>query len=336
MNKIVLVIGGAGFLGSNYIHYLLKNYPDYRIINFDSLERSANLHNLDTVKHLDSYYFVQGNCSVFKDMKSIFEQYSPQVVINFADYNPGVDSAENFNVINQTSLTGTYNVLCLCRDNHTEKYIHISTDKVYGSTSAKRLNTEESKLKPVYLHDVLKASADLLVDSFRRSHNLDSTIVRCSNVYGKYQFPDKLIPLVINACLAEKDIALHKDGSDIRDWLYIEDFCSALELIMQNEKSNETFNLGLGYTYKVSEVVQSIIRLMDVKKLNFKINKKENRETLKYHTDISKVCKYFNWKPQYSLERGLDETIKWYKSHQDWLKDIYQLDYIQYNATKLD
>jgi dTDP-glucose 4,6-dehydratase len=335
--KNLLVTGGAGFIGSNFIHYLLHENREVRIINLDALTYAGNLHNLDNLTDPTRHILIQGNICDRDIIDSIFHQYQIDAIVHFAAETHVDRSINNASSFIETNITGTYNLLECARDYITGevqrknfRFHHISTDEVFGSLEPGEVAfTENSPYSPNSPYAASKAASDHIVRAYYHSYGLPVTISNCSNNYGPFQFPEKLIPLVIINALAGKPIPMYGDGRQIRDWLYVEDHCEAISVILEKGIPGETYNIGGSNQPENIEIVENICSILDV--LSPSIN--PHRTLIKYVTDrpghdrryamdISKIQKEFKWSPKWDLKRGLEKTVKWYLQNQDWVNLI--------------
>jgi dTDP-glucose 4,6-dehydratase len=335
--KNFLVTGGAGFIGSNFIHYLLHENRDIRIINLDALTYAGNLQNLNNITDSTRYIFIQGNICDRNVIDSILLQYQIDTIVHFAAETHVDRSIDNARSFIETNINGTYNLLECARDyctgpvqNKNFRFHHISTDEVFGSLEPGQAPfTEKSTYSPNSPYAASKAASDHLVRAYHHSYGLPVTISNCSNNYGPYQFPEKLIPLVITNALSGKSIPVYGDGRQIRDWLYVEDHCEAISLILKKGNPGETYNIGGSNQPENIEIVENICSILDIL-----VPSKNSHRTLinyvtdrpghdrRYAMDISKIQKALGWSPKWDLKNGLEKTVKWYLQNQDWVKSI--------------
>tara|TARA_B100000787_G_scaffold45220_1_gene32349 strand:+ start:659 stop:1717 length:1059 start_codon:yes stop_codon:yes gene_type:complete len=341
----IMVTGGCGFIGSNFvINWLSKN--DEMVINLDKLTYAGNLKNLSKVKDNINHAFFKNDICDKSAVRNILNKYSPRFVINFAaesHVDRSIDSPEDFI---QTNILGTFNLLEASRSywsklNQEKKssfrFLHISTDEVYGSLEANAAPFNEGhNYSPSSPYSASKASSDHLVRSYYKTYDLPTIITNCSNNYGPFQFPEKLIPLTIYNALQGKDIPIYGDGKQIRDWLYVGDHCNAVELALKNGKIGETYNIG-GLNEKNNlEVVNIVCLILD--KLRPKKDKSLYKSQItfiadraghdkRYAIDAKKIKKTLDWAPIESFETGIEKTIKWYLDNQDWMSDVTSGDY---------
>lgn len=337
-NISILVTGGAGFIGSNFIHYMLKKYPDYTIINLDSLTYAGNLYNLTEIEDNDRYIFIKGSITDESLVSSLLQKYDPTYVVNFAAESHVDRSINNPQVFLETNIKGTQILLDACR-NHwgtdnddflNNKYVQVSTDEVYGSLGPTGYFTEETPLAPNSPYSASKASADMFVRAYHETYGLNVNITRCSNNYGPYQFPEKLIPLMISNALEGKFLPVYGDGLNVRDWLYVDDHCRAIDMVIHNGKSGEVYNVG-GHNEKKNIDIVTLI-LDELNKPHTLIKHVEDRlgHDKRYAIDPSKIKNELNWEPTIMFEEGIRKTIRWYLNNPEWLANIKSGEYINY------
>ena len=333
--KNILVTGGAGFIGSHLIKFLLNKYPEYNIINLDILTYAGNLANLKSIEKRDNYTFLNSNISDFKQVKNIFQNYNIDSVIHLAAESHVDRSIKDPFIFAKTNVMGTLNLLQAAKEfwdeNLTNKlFYHISTDEVYGSLGEKGLFTEKTKYDPHSPYSASKASSDHFVRAFYFTYNLPVIISNCSNNYGPYQFPEKLIPLCINNIINNKLIPVYGKGENIRDWLHVSDHISAIDTIFHNGKLGEIYNIGGSNEIKNIDMIKFLIRIVD-KKLGRETNSSmklikyiDDRlgHDFRYAIDFSKLTNELGWKPNYNFEKGLEETVIWYLENREWTEDI--------------
>lgn len=317
--KNILITGGAGFIGSNFIHYMLDKYKDYKIINLDKLTYAANLNNLKDSENSKNYKFIQGDISDKDFIFKLFENEKFDFIVNFAAESHVDNSILNPEIFTVTNILGTQVLLDACRIYNVERFHQISTDEVYGSLPLEDKNilfTENTPLNPSSPYSASKASADMLVKAYYRTYNLPVTISRCSNNYGPYQHLEKLIPLMISKAINNEFLPVYGNGLHVRDWLYVYDHCSAIDLIIHEGKIGEVYNIGCNNEKSNIEIVKTIL---------YKLGKSENLvryvsdrpgHDLRYAINSSKLCKELGWYPKYDFEKGIDYTINWYIKNQ--------------------
>ncbi|WP_153980084.1 dTDP-glucose 4,6-dehydratase [Paenibacillus xylanilyticus] len=324
----ILVTGGAGFIGSNFINYMLLHYPDYNIINVDSLTYAGNLENLVNAKGYSNYKFV---CASILDQDSIepLFQEGIDVIVNFAAESHVDRSIVDPNVFVMTNIVGTQTLLELSRKYSVLKYVQVSTDEVYGSLGETGLFSETTPLVPNSPYSSSKAGADLLVRAYYETYGLPVNITRCSNNYGPYQFPEKLIPLMIIRAMNNKSLPVYGDGLNVRDWLYVEDHCSAIDLVIHKGIIGEIYNIGGNNEYTNIDIVTHILQLLD--KPDSLINYVEDRlgHDRRYAIDATKIKDELGWEPKHRFETGIKETVKWYQENPKWWRAILDGTYQQ-------
>jgi dTDP-glucose 4,6-dehydratase len=325
MSKKVLITGGAGFVGANMIRYLLNKYPQYKIINFDCLTTSGTLSRLSAEENNPNYIFVRGDVTVDNDVKYVFDEYRPDFVIHFATQSYIDRNIHQPSIFINTNVIGTQHILINARDTGSEKIVHISTSKVYGNVGQDDAIVEDSRLQPCDPYSASKAASDLFVCAAHNAHQLDVNIIRPTNVYGKYQFPEKLIPTVIEKILSNSEIPINGDGKNFRDWTFIDDYCRAIDLVLHKGNAGEVYNLSSGENWKNIDLVRFIMRKMGVKDKRMTFLKEQPNDLSYGSINSDKIRNELGWTPKTDFETGIEETIKWYQSHSDWLQDVYAL-----------
>ena len=323
----IIITGGAGFIGGNFVHYMLNKYPNDQFICLDLLTYAGNLATIEQVMDKDNFKFIKGDIADRKLVYEIFESEKPDMVVNFAAESHVDRSIENPEVFLQTNVIGTSVLLDACRKYGITRYHQVSTDEVYGDLPLDRPDlffTEETPIHTSSPYSASKASADLLVQAYHRTFDVPITISRCSNNYGPYHYPEKLIPLMIKNALEEKSLPVYGKGENVRDWLYVEDHCVAIDLIIRKGKVGEVYNIG-GHNEKTNlEVVKIILK---------ELNKPESLITyvadrlghdLRYAIDPTKMQQQLNWQPTTTFEEGIKKTIKWYLENQKWVKTVLE------------
>ena len=305
--KKMLITGGAGFIGSNFIHYILSKYNDYQVINLDKLTYAANLDNLKDIEDNKNYRFIHEDIADQEFIFKLFENEKFDIVINFAAESHVDNSILNPQIFTITNILGTQVLLDACRKYNIKRFHQISTDEVYGELPLDDKNilfTEKTPLNPSSPYSASKASADMLVKSYYRTYSLPITISRCSNNYGPYQHLEKLIPLMISKAI--------NNGLNVRDWLHVYDHCTAIDLIIHEGKIGEIYNIGGNNEKSNIDVVKIILKeLGKSEKLIKYVNDRPGHD-LRYAIDSTKIKTTLNWKPVYSFEKGILDTIKWY------------------------
>lgn len=317
----LLVTGGAGFIGSNFIHYMLDKYPEYQIINYDKLTYAGNLENLEIIQDCDRYTFIKGDISNKELLEYVVNSYAIDTIVNFAAESHVDRSIKNSSEFVITNVLGTQTLLDVARNNNL-RFIQISTDEVYGTLGATGYFTEQTPLSPNSPYSASKASADMLVRSYHETFALNTNITRCSNNYGPYQFPEKLIPLMIINALKGKPLPVYGDGKNIRDWLHVKDHCSAIDLVIHKGIPGEVYNIGGNNEKRNIEIVEHILDLLKAPKELITYVQDRLGHDFRYAIDSSKIQTQLGWKPEYTFENGIRETTFWYQSNEEWWKKL--------------
>lgn len=331
----IIVTGGAGFIGSNFVFHMLQAHPDYRIVCLDKLTYAGNLSTLEPVLQQDNFRFVKADICDRQAVDKLFQEEKPDIVVNFAAESHVDRSIENPGIFLETNIMGTAVLMDACRKYGIKRYHQVSTDEVYGDLPLDRPDlffTEETPLHTSSPYSSSKASADLLVMAYYRTYGLPVTISRCSNNYGPYHFPEKLIPLMIANALADKPLPVYGNGENVRDWLYVEDHCRAIDLIIHNGKVGEVYNVG-GHNEKRNIDIVRII-CQELGKPESLIVHVEDRKghDRRYAIDPAKIHRELGWLPETKFEDGIKKTIKWYLEHKKWWQDIINGEYQEYYA----
>ena len=318
----ILITGGAGFIGSNFIFYMLQTHPDYELICLDKLTYAGNLKTLEPVMEQANFKFVKADIADRQAVFDLFAAEKPNVVVNFAAESHVDRSIENPGVFLQTNVIGTQVLLDACRQFGVERYHQVSTDEVYGDLPLDRPDlffTEQTPLHTSSPYSASKASADLLCNAYQRTYNLPITISRCSNNYGPYQFPEKLIPLMIANALADKPLPVYGEGLNVRDWLYVEDHCRAIDLILQNGEAGQVYNIG-GHNE---------LRNIDIVKLITFVTDRKGHD-MRYAINPTFIHDKLGWLPETKFADGIQKTIAWYLNHKEWWQEIISGEYQSY------
>lgn len=316
----ILVTGGAGFIGSNFIHYQLENYDD-QIINVDKLSYAGNLDNLKDIKENDNYEFHQLDICDKEKIDQLMHQ-GIDYIINFAAESHVDRSIDDPSIFIKTNIEGTQNLLDLALKFGVKKFVQISTDEVYGSLGEEGEFSENDVLNPSSPYSASKAAADLLVKSYAKTYDLPINISRCSNNFGPYQYPEKLIPLFIIKALQDKKLPLYGDGSNIRDWIYVKDHCRAVDLIMRRAKAGEIYNIGANNEKSNLEITKKILSLLSKSELMIKHVEDRKGHDYRYAIDSSKIEKDLGWKAEYDFDRAIKKTLNWYLDHKEWWQKL--------------
>lgn len=329
----IIVTGGAGFIGSNFIFHMLKKYPEYRIICLDKLTYAGSLSTLEPVMDKPNFRFEKADICDREAVNELFEDEHPDIVVNFAAESHVDRSIEDPGVFLQTNIIGTATLMDVCRKYGIKRYHQVSTDEVYGDLPLDRpdlLFTEETPIHTSSPYSSSKAGADLLVMAYHRTYGLPVTISRCSNNYGPYHFPEKLIPLMIANALADKPLPVYGEGLNVRDWLYVEDHCRAIDLVIRKGREGEVYNIG-GHNEKTNlEVVKTI--LAELGKPESLITYVTDRpgHDMRYAIDPTKIHNELGWLPETKFEDGIKKTIEWYLNNKKWWQDIISGEYQSY------
>lgn len=323
--KKILITGGAGFIGSNFVNYMLNKYVDYSIVNLDLLTYAGNLETLKEIQDKPNYKFVRGDISDRENVYNLFEDEKFDIVVNFAAESHVDRSVENPQLFIQTNIIGTQVLLDACRKYGIKRYHQVSTDEVYGDLPTDRKDlffTEKSTINPSSPYSASKTAADLLVNSYYRTYGLPTTISRCSNNYGPYHFPEKLIPLMILNALEDKPLPVYGNGENIRDWLHVYDHCTAIDLIIHKGNIGEVYNIGGHNERSNIEVVKTILNILGKSEdLISYVNDRPGHD-LRYAIDASKIEHELGWKAKYDFDLGIKETVRWYIENESWWKTV--------------
>lgn len=326
----VLVTGGAGFIGANFVKYMLKQHPDYKIVNLDLLTYAGNLETLKDVENNPNYKFVKGDIADREFITELFEKEKFDCVVNFAAESHVDRSILNPDIFVHTNIQGTQVLLDASKDTGVEKFVQISTDEVYGTLGETGLFTEKTPLAPNSPYSASKASADFLVRAYHKTYGMNTNITRCSNNYGPYQFPEKLIPLMIINALENKDLPVYGDGLNIRDWLYVEDHCIAIDLVIHKGKSGEVYNIGGNNERTNIDIVKTILKELGKPESLIKFVKDRPGHDRRYGIDATKIRTELGWEPKTNFESGIKKTIDWYLNNRDWWENIISGEYQDY------
>lgn len=329
----ILVTGGAGFIGSNFIYHMLDKYPDYKIICVDYLTYAGNLSTLEEALKNPNFVFYKTNICDRKEIYKIFESEHPDIVVNFAAESHVDRSIENPEVFLDTNIKGTAVMMDACRTYGITRYHQVSTDEVYGDLPLDRPDlffTEETPIHTSSPYSSSKAGADLLVLAYHRTFGLPVTISRCSNNYGPYHFPEKLIPLMIANALADKPLPVYGEGLNIRDWLYVEDHCKAIDLIIHNGRVGEVYNIGGHNEMKNIDIVKIICKELGKPESLITYVTDRAGHDMRYAIDPTKIHKELGWLPETKFEDGIKKTIQWYLDNKDWWETILSGEYQNY------
>lgn len=337
----IFVTGGAGFIGANFVFHMLDTYPDYRIVCLDKLTYAGNLSTLEPVMKNPNFRFVKIDICDREAIYKLFEEEKPDIVVNFAAESHVDRSIENPEIFLQTNILGTQVLMDACRKYGIQRYHQVSTDEVYGDLPLDRPDlffTEETPIHTSSPYSSSKAGADLLVMAYHRTYGLPVTISRCSNNYGPYHFPEKLIPLMIANALADKPLPVYGEGLNVRDWLYVEDHCRAIDLIIHKGRVGEVYNVGGHNEMKNIDIVTTICKLLDELEPSDRLESYTELITyvtdrpghdLRYAIDASKIGKELGWLPRETFDSGIRKTVLWYLENRDWWRNIQSQKYRQ-------
>ena len=329
----IIVTGGAGFIGGNFVHYMVNKYPDDIIINLDLLTYAGNLETLKPVENKANYKFVKGDIADREFIFKLFEEEKPDIVVNFAAESHVDRSITDPEIFVRTNVIGTTTLLDACRTYGLKRFHQVSTDEVYGDLPLDRPDlffTEKTPLHTSSPYSSAKASADLFTLAYYRTYKLPVTISRCSNNYGPYHFPEKLIPLMISRALADEPLPVYGKGENVRDWLYVTDHCRAIDLIIRNGKEGEVYNIG-GHNERTNlEVVKTILKHLNKPESLIKYVTDRPGHDRRYAIDPTKIETELGWKPEYNFDTGIVKTIEWYLENEDWWKHIISGEYTNY------
>ncbi len=331
--KNILVTGGAGFIGSNFINHILSNRDDVFIVNLDKLTYAGNLENLADSEKSKNYTFVKGDITNNELVDYIFRKYEIKHVINFAAESHVDRSILGAQVFYETNVVGTCVLLEAAKRFEVEKFLQISTDEVYGSLGETGLFTEQTPLSPNSPYSSSKAAADMAAFSFHHTYGLPVVMTRCSNNYGQFQFPEKLIPLMIINALNDKKLPIYGDGLNVRDWIYVIDHNKAAELVWEKGTPGEVYNIGASQEMKNIEIVKLIIDKLGKSEELIQFVKDRPGHDRRYAIDSSKIENELGWKPEYKFEEAISDTIDWYLTNENWWKRIISGEYQTYYKT---
>lgn len=329
----VIVTGGAGFIGGNFCHHMVNKYPDYEIICLDALTYAGNMETLEPVMDKKNFKFVKGDIADRELVYKLFEEEKPDVIVNFAAESHVDRSITNPDIFLRTNIIGTSVLLDACRKYGIKRYHQVSTDEVYGDLPLDRTDlffTEETPIHTSSPYSASKASADLLVQAYHRTFKVPVTISRCSNNYGPYHFPEKLIPLMIANALNDKELPVYGKGENVRDWLYVEDHCIAIDLIIHKGRVGEVYNIG-GHNERTNlEVVKTIIKELGKSEDLIKYVTDRPGHDMRYAIDPTKIHNELGWEPTTLFDEGIKKTIKWYLDNKKWWENIISGEYQNY------
>lgn len=329
----VIVTGGAGFIGSNFVYHMLKKHPNYKIICLDALTYAGNIQTLDVAMKNPNFKFVKGDISDRTCVFKLFEEEKPDVVVNFAAESHVDRSIVDPGLFLNTNIIGTQVMMDACRKYGIKRYHQVSTDEVYGDLPLDRpdlMFTEDTSIHASSPYSASKASADLIVLAYHRTFNFPATISRCSNNYGPYHFPEKLIPLIITRALDDKSLPVYGNGANIRDWLYVEDHCEAIDLIIHKGREGEVYNIG-GHNERTNlEVVKAVLNELGKPESLISYVTDRPGHDMRYAINPAKIESELGWKSSYNFEQGIKVTVKWYLDNKKWWEGIISGEYQNY------
>lgn len=327
----ILVTGGAGFIGSNFIHYMLQEHADIQIVNFDALTYAGNLENLAPVEKDSRYRFFKGDIASPEDIQAAFKAQAFDAVVHFAA-ETHVDRSIHLDVqpFITTNVSGTQRLLDACRGYSVPRFVHVSTDEVYGSLENGGRFSEETPLQPNNPYAATKAASDCLVRSAVKSHGLNAVITRCSNNFGPYQFPEKLIPLMIANAMEDKPLPVYGDGLQVRDWIYVRDHCRGVDLVLRKGRPSEVYNIGGRHDVPNLEVIRLLLKLLNKPETLIKYVNDRPGHDRRYAMDTAKIETELGWRPAFSFEQALRLTVDWYLANRTWWERVRNGDYQNY------
>lgn len=316
----IVVTGGLGFIGSNFIQFILNETEGIFITNIDAQTYAGNPENLKDIEKNKNYQYLKGKIQDYDFIENVFKKYKPDVIINFAAETHVDRSIKSAQPFIETNIIGTHVLLELALKNKFKKYVQISTDEVYGSINPPDKFTENSLIKPNSPYSASKASADHLVRAYNKTYGLNTTIIRCSNNFGPYQYPEKIIPYFISLALENKNMPVYGDGLNIRDWIYVEDFCSAIALVYEKGKSGEIYNVGGDSELTNLDLTKLLLKKLSKPESLLQFVKDRPGHDRRYAMDSTKIKNELGWKKKYSFDIALDKTIEWYKNNKKWVE----------------
>lgn len=323
----LLVTGGAGFMGSNFIHYILRQYPDYKIINFDKLTYAGNLENLRDIENDPRYRFVKGDIADKQALEQVVE--GVDAIVNFAAETHVDRSILDPEAFLRTDIFGTYNLLEIVKEKKLSRLVQISTDEVYGHVPEGE-STEEAPFLPRSPYSASKASGDHFCQAYFVTYGTPVIVTHSCNFYGPYQYPEKIIPLFITNLLEEKKVPVYGDGMQVREWVFTEDYCRAVDLILHQGKVGETYNIGTGFRLPNMDLTKKILSLLGKDSSSIEYVKDRPGHDRRYALSHAKISQNLGWEPQVPFDEGLRRTVEWYKNNHEWWEKIKSGEYLQY------
>jgi dTDP-glucose 4,6-dehydratase len=321
----LLVTGGCGFIGANYIHYVLRTHPDDVVINMDKLTYAGNRNNLAQIEENEGgrrYVFVHGDIAEPALVSRTLEEYSIEAVVNFAAETHVDRSIDDPAPFIQTNVAGTHTLLAAARDRRVGLFLHVSTDEVYGSLGPRGKFRESTALKPNSPYAASKAASDLLVRAYHKTYGLPAIITRCSNNYGPYQFPEKLIPLMYSKAVADEPLPVYGDGLNVRDWIYVHDHCRGVDLALRNGRPGRVYNFGGNAEMRNIDLVRLLLGILGKPESLVRFVKDRPGHDRRYAMDVTRAERELGWTPEHSFEEGLIQTVRWYSENGEWLESV--------------
>ncbi|MFA5929108.1 MAG: dTDP-glucose 4,6-dehydratase [Candidatus Margulisiibacteriota bacterium] len=332
--KTILITGGAGFIGSNFLRYMLPKYPEYSLINFDALTYAGNLENLTEVEKAANYRFLKADITDRTAVEKVFLDHNPDIVVHFAAESHVDRSINDSSPFVRTNVLGTQILLDVARQSwkgdSAKRFIHVSTDEVYGSLGATGYFTELTPLAPNSPYSASKTGSDLLVRAYFETYGFPGIITRCSNNYGPYQFPEKLVPLMISNAMTDKALPVYGDGLYVRDWLHVLDHCRAIDTVLHLGQPGEVYNIGGNNEWKNIDIVKLILKILNKPESLISYVKDRPGHDRRYAIDAGKIKKELGWEPKYTFEQGISETISWYQNNRAWWEKVKTGEYLEY------
>lgn len=322
----ILVTGGAGFIGSNYVHYFVQKYPEDAVFVLDNLTYAGNLDNIQNLLEQNRITFIKGDIADSAFVNQLFSEEKFDIIVNFAAETHVDRSIIDPHIFVQTNVLGTHNLLLASRQNKVRRYHQVSTDEVYGDLGSESHDyfTEKTPVNPNCPYAASKAAADMLVQSYFETYQMPVTISRCSNNYGPYQFPEKLIPFFFNLARHDKPLPVYGDGLNVRDWLYVVDHCRAIDFIVESGRYGEVYNIGGHNEYTNLEITRFILKFLGKDENLVTFVKDRKAHDRRYAMDPSKIEHELGWQPSVNFEQGIQKTFEWYDSHKDWMTKLFE------------
>ena len=334
--KNILVTGGAGFIGSNFVRYFLEAHPEITIVNFDKLTYAGNLENLAGLGEHPRYHFVRGDICRREEVLEAFRAYSIDTVVHFAAESHVDRSIVGAAVFVETNVLGTQVLLDVARERGAERFLHVSTDEVYGSLGTSGKFVETTPLHPNSPYAASKASSDLIALAYHHTFGFPVVVTRCSNNYGPFQFPEKLIPLMIANALDNKPLPVYGVGANVRDWLFVLDHCSAIDAVLMKGRNGEVYNIGGNNEWKNIDIIRLLLKKLGKPESLITFVKDRPGHDLRYAIDATKIKTDLGWQPKVTFDEGLGMTVEWYLKHEQWWRRVMSGEYINYYRTQYE